>query len=94
MTTITHYKSDDLIIEVPVTFEAGSGLTSLTGGQAEADATDGYTTVTGTAVIDDDTILVTFAEDVFPAGLFTLSVRATVGAVTQTVRQAQIVVHP
>jgi hypothetical protein len=96
VTTITHYKNDDLPITVPVTFEAGSGVTTLTGATVEAEATDGFHTVAGSATVtgDGSSVLVTFDQDVFRAGVYDLAVRATVGTVTQTIATAQIVVNP
>lgn len=92
MTTITHYASDDLVIKIPVTIDEDAVISDLTGGAVTAIATDGFFSVTGAGTIDGTGLIVTvtFANDVFPRGSFTLPVRVTVGAVTQTVATIQI----
>jgi len=97
VTNLTTYEDDDLIINVPVTFEAGSEITSLVGGTAEALAqrTDGtIITANATAITSATTIKVTFNDGRLPAGVYTLQVRATVAGVTQTVAEATVTVNP
>lgn len=93
---LTHYKNDDLVINVPVTFEPGSGVTNLTGATYEVEATDGIHTVTGVGATngDNQSLTVIFPEDVFRAGIYNLSVRVTIGTVTQTVATEVINVNP
>lgn len=98
MTNLTTYEDDDLIINVPVTFEPGSEITTLTGGTAEALAqrsNDGTViTANAVAITSATNIKVTFNDGRLPAGVYTLQVRATVAGVTQTVAEATVTVNP
>ncbi len=93
---LTHYSGDDLVISIPVTFDVGAPITSLTGGTATAVARRQGSTalVTGTAVIQagGTEIVATFADGVFSAGVYTVQVRATVSGITQTLLEAQLTV--
>ena len=88
VTNLTTFEDDDLIIRIPVTFEPGSEITSLTGGTAEAVAqsTSGaIITANAVAITSGSEIRVTFNDGRLPAGVYSLQVRATVAGVTQTV---------
>lgn len=97
MTNLTTYEDDDLIITVPVTFQPGSTITSLTGGTAEAVAQSTAGTIiaaNAVAITGTAEIRVIFNDGRLPAGIYTLQVRATVAGVTQTVAEATITVNP
>ena len=97
MTNLTTFEDDDLIIRIPVTFEPGSEITSLTGGTAEAVAqsTSGAViTANAAAITGGSEIRVTFNDGRLPAGVYALQVRATVSGVTQTVAEATVTVYP
>lgn len=81
------WAADTLDITVPVTFEAGAGITSLTGGTVVAHAAKaGAVTVEGVATIEDtNTVRVLFAAGTLSAGVYQLQVRVTVSGVVQTV---------
>lgn len=95
MTAITTFEADDLIINVNVTFEAGSEITALTGGTVEAyveRAGAARVAANSVSIVDADTIRVTFNENTLTEGVYTLQVRATVDGVTQTVAEATVTV--
>lgn len=94
---LTHYSGDDLVISVPVTFDAGQPIASLTGGTAVAVARrrdQGGTVVNGTAVIQGSgaEVIATFADGVFSPGVYAVQVRATVSGITQTLVDGQVTV--
>jgi len=94
---LTHYSGDDLVISVPVTFDVGAPVSSLTGGAATAIARRRDQTgsaVNGTAVIQPGgaSIVATFADGAFSAGVYALQVKATVSGITQTLVDAQVTV--
>lgn len=92
---ISHEKGSDLIIRIPVTFDPGSIITTLTGGTAIARATDGYIIVEGDCSINQDgnEVLVSFNDNEFVKGLFRCVVEVTVGTVTQPVASFTILVN-
>ena len=91
---IEHSVKADLVISVPMTFESGSGVTSLTGATVVAQASDGFSTITGTATVAPDglSVNVSFAENTFKRGTYELSVWATLGSTTQKIASEQIIV--
>lgn len=86
--TITSYEADDLIINIPVTFDAGSEITDLTGGAVEAYAQRAGAeriAATAAAITSESSAKVTFADGTLAQGVYTLQVRVTVSGVTQTI---------
>jgi hypothetical protein len=87
------YEADGLRLVLPVTFEAGSGVSSLTGGTAEVHvrargdaAIAGVATITGAAEVT-----AVFAPWVLPADRYALQVRAAPPATAlQTIREDEL----
>lgn len=92
---ITTYEKDDTVISIPVTFEAGSEITSLTGGSVEAVAKRNSTTVSpaSASIVDASTIIVRFSDNTLSVGTYKFQVRATVSGVTLTVLDDEIFVQ-
>lgn len=93
---LTHYSGDDLVISIPVNFDAGAPVQSLTGGAAVAVARrqGSGTVVNGSTVIQASgaEVIVTFSDGVFTAGVYAVQVRATVSGITQTLLDASLTV--
>lgn len=95
MTVITTYESDDLVFSVNVSFDAGSGVTSLTGGSFVAFAQKGEEPAVpadGIFLVAPDKLEINFNENTLTEGLHLLQVRATLSGVTQTLVDAKLVV--
>lgn len=94
MTQISTYELDDTIILLTVTFPAGSEITSLTGGTAEAvarnDQTGTVISANSCSITSSTTIRAAFAENVFTQGLWRIQIRATVSGVTQTLADIRL----
>ena len=94
MTTVTIFEADDLVIKVPITFEAGSLITSLVGATVEAFAKrSGGAMIAGATSVAGAVVTVTFPEFTFIPGVYTLQVVVTSSGQTQTVAEAAMTVH-
>jgi hypothetical protein len=90
------YEADGLSLIIPITFEAGSGISSILGGTAEVHvrsrndvAIEGVATVTGAAEVT-----AVFAPYALPAANYSLQARAAPPATAlQTVLDDDLIVH-
>ena len=86
---------DDLILKVPVTFEPGSPVTTLTGGLVQAFARDRAATVVASSVVAAGVLAtVTFNAGAFTPGEWAGQVVATLGGQTQTIAEFEVMVKP
>lgn len=91
--TITTYETDDLIIDVTVTFDPSAEIQALTGGEVGAFARSSagvLVDATSCEVTAADRVKVVFADGSFQAGFYGLQVRATVDGNTQTIAEEGI----
>ena len=90
------WSTDTLDISVPVTFEAGAGITSLIGGSVVAHAArPGAATVVGVATIEGaSTVQVLFTAGSLSKGNWQLQVRVTVSGVVQTIVDETLTIQP
>jgi hypothetical protein len=90
------WAADTLDISVPVTFEAGSAITALTGGTVVAHAARaGVAAVDGVATIESaSAVRVLFEAGTLSAGVWQLQVRVTVSGVVQTIVDTAITISP
>jgi len=97
MTSIEHFQADDLVILIPVTFDAGAAISSLTGGTAVARAKlDGGNPVMGTATIQPSgtDVVASWPENALIPGHYTVQVRATKDGFTKTLIGSRMTVLP
>jgi soluble lytic murein transglycosylase-like protein len=89
------WAADTLDITVPVTFEAGAAITSLTGGTVVAHAARaGVAVVEGVATIESaNAVRVLFAAGTLSAGVWQLQVRVMVSGVVQTIVDTVITIR-
>lgn len=98
MITEEIFADDGLVLEVPVTFDRGAAVSSLTGATIRAsalkmnsdpgDVQDAATSITG------NTVTCTWAPGALSAGSWRVQVKVTKSGQTQTVRQETITVKP
>ena len=82
------YRLDDLVVAVPVTFDPGSPIVTLTGATVECFARSGSVTVQASSVAVAPTVAtVTFFDDTLTVGNWVFQVVVTAGAFTQTVAE-------
>jgi hypothetical protein len=77
------YTNIDLVVRIPVSFDADSPITSLAGAEVDARArSSGGIVIVGQAVVDTDntTIIATFPRGTLPPGVCECQVWARVGA--------------
>jgi hypothetical protein len=93
---IKSWAADTLVIDVPVTFEAGAAISDLTGGAAIAVAShedgaiqNGAATVVGAALVR-----VVFTAGSLAAGIWNLQVRVTVSSVVRTLVDTDMSIAP
>lgn len=90
-----HFVADDLIIRVPVTFEPGSAVTTLTGATVVAVVRlDGAAPVTGTVAIDPggEALVASWSEGALTIGTGEVQIRATKDGFTRTLLSDRIAV--
>lgn len=90
-----HYTADDLIIRIPVTFAAGSAITSLSGASIVAWAkTGGGSAVAGTVVINSGgaECVASWPENALPPAVYDVQVRATKDGYTRTLLNRRLAV--
>ena len=95
--SLTCYTDDDLVIRVPVTFAAGSEVTSLSGGTVEAVAVPvgGGTAIPASSatIVGADLIRAVWNDGLFVAAVYDLQIRATVAGQTRTLVAQRLTVR-
>lgn len=95
--SLTSYTDDDLVIRVPVTFTAGSEVTSLAGGTVEAVAVPvgGGTAIPASSatIVGADLIRAVWNDGLFAATVYDMHIRATVAGQTRTLVAQRLTVR-
>lgn len=94
---IKHYTADDLIIRIPVTFEPGAAITTLTGATIVAWAkAQGADAVAGSVAIDPGgaECVASWPENALPEGVYDVQVRAAKDGYTRTLLNERIAALP
>lgn len=82
------YRLDDLVVAVPVAFDPGSPITTLTGTTVQCFGRSGTVTVQATSVaVTANVATVTFADGSLTVGNWIFQVVVTAGIFTQTVSE-------
>lgn len=92
---ITIHEADSLAVEVPVAFDPGGAVTSLSGATVVATVAKGGTTIQGSATIAGP-VLVTcsWPAGALAVGIWRLQMIATIAGEVQTIAEERIRVLP